>query len=98
MRAGLLLLLAAVASAQGEPRAADEVLAAFRANDDAALAKLAQRAKPDPWRVADELCYRGEHDAAAAFAGAAKTKALEKLPAYVETRREKTDDEGVSLD
>ncbi|MDH3592940.1 MAG: hypothetical protein OER88_13730, partial [Planctomycetota bacterium] len=91
MRAGplvIVLLLTSAAFAQDKPkpltpeRAADEVLAAFKATDQAALKALAKRDNPDPWLVADELCARGEHDTAEAFAKAAPRKATEKLPAY----------------
>ena len=49
-------------------RAADAVLKAVEATDSAALKALAEKDEPDPWIVADELCYRGEHDTAEAFA------------------------------
>ena len=51
-------------------QAADRVLVAFKAKDEKALRALAEKDKPDPWLVADELCFRAEHDAAAAFAAA----------------------------
>ncbi len=82
----LLLLLALSAAAEdekkGEPKkappkpltteqAVDAVLAAVKAKDEAAIKALAEKDNPDPWLVADLLCYRGEHDAAEAFAKAA---------------------------
>lgn len=97
----LLCLLIAVAPAAAEDetkqpakpptpeQAADAVLTAVRAGDEAALKELAARDRPDPWLVADELCFRSEHDAAAAFAKAASRTAVEKLPAYVASRRGK---------
>ena len=63
MRApAVALLLAATAFAQ-----ADDVLEAFHAKNTDKLKALAARYDPDPWIVADELCARGEFDAAAAF-------------------------------
>jgi tetratricopeptide (TPR) repeat protein len=94
LRAALLaLLFAAPLLAQDQPKldtpelAADKVLAAFRAKDENALKALAEKDKPDPWLVADELCFRGEHDAAEAFAKAAPRPDTEKLPAYVGSQR-----------
>ena len=68
-------------------QAADKVLAAFKVEDGEALKALAEKDKPDPWLVADELCFRGEYDAAESFAEAAPRKDTEKLPAYVASRR-----------
>jgi len=51
--------------------AADEVLAAFAARDDAAMKALAARDDPDPWRVATTVATRGALPAARAFATAA---------------------------
>ncbi|MCC7137430.1 MAG: tetratricopeptide repeat protein, partial [Planctomycetes bacterium] len=73
-------------------QAADAVLAAVTAKDDAALKALASTDDPDPWLVADELIRRGQHDAADAFAKAASRVDVEKLPAYVASRRGKSDD------
>jgi len=88
-----LLTLAATILAQDKPdtpeQAADKVLAAFKAKDEKALKALAEKEKPDPWLVADELCFRKEHDAAEAFAKAAPRKDVEKLPGYVASRRGK---------
>ena len=74
-------------------RAADAVLKAVEATDSAALKALAEKDEPDPWIVADELCYRGEHDAAEAFAKAAPRVDTEALPAYVEAWRKREPDE-----
>jgi CHAT domain-containing protein/Tfp pilus assembly protein PilF len=83
--------LAATILAQDKPdtpaQAADEVLAAFKAKDQEALKALAEKDDADPWLVADELCFRGEHDAAEVFAKAAPRKDTEKLPAYVGSQR-----------
>jgi len=68
-------------------RAADGVLAAWKAKDAEALRALASRDNPDPWLVADELCARGEHDAAAAFASAAPRGDTARLPEYVAAER-----------
>ncbi|MHC4493548.1 MAG: tetratricopeptide repeat protein, partial [Planctomycetota bacterium] len=96
LRAALLVLLfAAPLPAQDKPtpdtpaQAANKVLAAFTAKDEKALQALAKTDEPDPWLVADELCLRGEHDAAEAFAEAAPRKDVEKLPANVASRRGK---------
>jgi len=91
----LVLLFVAPLPAQDKPepdtpeQAADKVLAAFKAADQKALKALAEKDNPDPWLVADELCFRGEHDAAEVFAKAAPRKDTEKLPAYVASRRGK---------
>jgi hypothetical protein len=66
---------------------AESVLAAIRAKDDPELKTLAERDAPDPWLVADELCARGEYDAAGAFAKAAPRPDTEKLPDYVAAQR-----------
>ena len=94
LRAALLVLFfVAPLSAQDKPKpdtpeqAADKVLAAFKAKGEMALKALAETDEPDPWLVADELCFRNERDAAAAFAKAAPRKDTEKLPAYVGSRR-----------
>lgn len=97
-----LLLLVGTAAADDKPagrpspltpqQAADAVLEAVRAKDEAALKALAEKDDPDPWLVADELGRRGEHDAAEAFARAAPRPAVEKLPAYVNSRRDKEPD------
>ncbi|MCC7138127.1 MAG: tetratricopeptide repeat protein [Planctomycetes bacterium] len=73
-------------------QAADAVLTAVKAKDDAALEALAVKDAPDPWIVADELIRRGEFDAADAFARAAPRVDIEALPAYVASRRGKPDD------
>ena len=99
----LLCLLSAGGSAAGEEepakkpaltpaQAADRVLAAVRIQDDAALVVLATRDAPDPWRVADELCSRGEDQAAAAFATAAPRPDTNHLPAFVKTWRPREDE------
>ena len=96
----VVLILAATGAAQDkvkakpdtDKQAADKVLVAFKAKDEKALKALAEKDKPDPWLVADELCFRGKHDAAEEFAKAAPRKAVAKLPAYVDARRGKTDD------
>jgi len=95
-----VLLFVAPLPAQDKPKpdtpeqAADKVLAAFKAEDRKALKALAEKDNPDPWLVADELCFRGEHDAAEAFAKAAPRKDVEKLPAYVTSRRGKPPNTG----
>ena len=63
--------------------AADQVLVAFEENDARSFRALAASENPDPWIVADELCARGKHDAALAFAIATPGRTTERLPAYV---------------
>ena len=97
----LLLAVPVVADAEepappSRPRtdeqAADAVLAAVKAKDAAALRAVAEQDQPDPWLVADLLCYRGEHDAAEAFAKAAPREDTKELPAYVEAWRTRKPD------
>ena len=99
----LLLLLALPATAEDdkkEPKkappqpltveqATDAVLKAVEARDAPALTTLAEKDNPDLWLVTDELCFRGENDAAEAFAKAAPRVDVEKLPAYVEAWRKR---------
>ena len=73
-------------------QAADAVLAAVHEKDDAALSVLAAKDAPDPWLVADELIHRGRFDAADSLARAAPRLDVERLPAYVASRRGKPDD------
>jgi len=76
-----LVLLSVVCRANPVGDAANAVLAEFRAKKD--LKPLAAKDDPDPWTVADDLCSRGEFDAAEAFAKAAPRPDTLKLPAYV---------------
>ncbi len=92
----VVLVLHVPALAQGEAarpdtpaQAAEKVLAAFRANEEAALRAIAGEDRPDPWLVAGELCSQGEYPAADAFASASPRKAVERLPAYVASCRER---------
>ncbi|MCZ6463025.1 MAG: hypothetical protein O7A09_01705, partial [Proteobacteria bacterium] len=89
MRAAVLFaLLAVVAFGADRPGdIADDVLDALREKDTKRLEELAKRDEPDPWLVAEDLCSRGEHAAAAAFAKAAPRRSVARLPAYVERRR-----------
>jgi tetratricopeptide (TPR) repeat protein len=93
-----LVVVAGFASLASEARAdavtdsAEKALAAFSAGDEAALRALAEKDDPDPWLVADELCARGEHDAAAAFAKAAPRPDTEKLPAYAAAQKGRSPD------
>ena len=94
------LLLAGAWPCHGErPLAPDEVAdrveAAVRAGDAKALRELASSDAPDPWLVADALCGRGAHDAAAAYAIAAPRPDVEALPAYVEGQRKRPTSEDV---
>jgi len=91
----------APAAPAGKPltpeQAADAAIAAVQAKGDAALQALAAKDDPDPWLVADELIRRNERDVAEAFAKAAprvnvEKLDVEKLPAYVSSRRGKPDD------
>ena len=72
---------------QTTAQAADAVLAAVAAKDDAGLKSLAAKDDPDPWVVADELCARSQFDAAGAFAKACAGKPFEKLPSFVVAER-----------
>jgi len=71
----LLFSLLSFAQTRRSPqeRAAEEVQAAHRARDASALERLAAREVPDPWVVSDELCGRGEHEAALAFAAVVRS-------------------------
>ena len=75
-------------------QAADAVLAAVRAKDDAALKALAAKDEPDPWLVADELLRRGEADAAEAFAKGASRVDTDALPGYVASQPDGPGDPG----
>ncbi len=83
---------------QGPPKplttqqAADAVASAVTSQDGKELTTLALQDKPDPWLVADLLCYRGNHDAAEAFAKAARRVDVEQLPAHVEAWRKRKPD------
>jgi len=83
-----LLVLVLVVTAHAD--VVDDVIAAHKAGKS--LKQLAEKDKPDPWIVADDLCARGEFDAAEAFARAAPRVDTENLPAYVAARRKKPDD------
>ena len=97
LRVSLALVLTAGAigpraSAEGEkPKTfieqADAVVAAAKAKDAKTLATLESQLDPDAWSVVEELCSRGELDAAEAFAKAAPRIDVERLPAYVAWRR-----------
>jgi CHAT domain-containing protein len=80
--------------------AADRVLVALERKDAKQLARLARIEHTgewrdrttkgcDPWLVADELCVRGEFDAALAFARASSRPDVLGLPAYVAARRKR---------
>jgi tetratricopeptide (TPR) repeat protein len=78
-------LAALPAFADAVSDAAGEAIAA--AGDRTVLGRLAQADEPDPWLVADEVCRRGEFDAAIALAGAAPRVRLQGLARYVESAR-----------
>ena len=88
----LLLLMGPVLAQEASPgsdtpeQAAEKVLAAWKTDDGDALKSLSEKDRPDPWRVVDDLCRRGEHGAAKAFAEAAPRPATETLPGYVEAQ------------
>jgi hypothetical protein len=92
----LVVLLLSAAAAHADDRVgqtADLVVAAVRDGAKATLQGLARPEHADPWLVAEELCFRGAHDAAAAFAAATPhDRNLEKLAAYVASRRDKEAD------
>jgi len=84
----VLFLLAATLPASGGSvgTAADRVQEALHAGRD--LRPLVARG-PDPWLVADELCRRGDFDAASAFATAEAGPLTAGLDAYVAARRQR---------
>lgn len=95
--AWLLLVGAAAARAQeADPVAevAHAVSAAHREGDPARLQELATDPRADAWMVVRRLADMGEHDAAAAFAGALPARADGKeLRSYAEGRRARRPDE-----
>ena len=85
-----LLTLASVAFANVIDDAVAKALEAFKKGDQKTLEEVVRMPSPvDPWLVAAKLCRDGEHDAAAALARAAKFRDIEKLSAYIESRRGK---------
>ena len=60
-----------------------EALDHFREGDEDALRALAENEDTDPWLVVDELCSRGEYDAARAFAEAGSSPDTRSLPEHV---------------
>jgi CHAT domain-containing protein/tetratricopeptide (TPR) repeat protein len=64
-------------------QAADAVIAAVKAGDAATLKEWAERRKPDPWIVADEVLGRGETGPADVFARQVQGPAGERLAKYV---------------
>jgi len=72
--------------------AADRVVAALLAKDEAAFATLASADEPDPWFVAAELVRRGQVDAALAFSRAKPRFDTERLAEYVSSRAGKPED------
>nr|MDJ0975150.1 tetratricopeptide repeat protein [Planctomycetota bacterium] len=83
--------------APAKPLSLEEAVAqtieAAAAGDTATLATLAAADNPDPWTVVDELCHRGAHDAAEAFAKVSDRPDVAKLPAYVTAARTRESDE-----
>src|SRR5688572_22091390 len=71
------------AAPRSAEQAADAVVAAVEAKDDAAIGTLAREEAPDPWVVADVLLARGARAAANVFAAAAARPGVERLAAYV---------------
>jgi tetratricopeptide (TPR) repeat protein len=76
---------AGVAPADAVSDAADGVLAAIEAKDLAALQRIADATKPDPWSVASQLLRRGKGAEALAFAEISPRKDTEKLAGYVKS-------------
>ena len=68
--------------------AAKQAFEAVEGDDAAALRTLAERARPDPWRVTDELLARGQSRAAAAFARATPAPVREALVVFADAWRE----------
>lgn len=95
-----VLLLAAVGTASAAPRpegeapeaptveqVADAIVAAAKAKDAAVIKTAAERDTPDPWRVAELLCTRGEGAAAEALAKGSTRAGIKGLSAYVASRK-----------
>jgi len=79
----VLLVAGLIAAAETTEQIADRVVAACREGKTDLLRTLADQQTADPWLVAEELCSRGEHEAAAALAAAADRVWAARLPAYV---------------
>ncbi len=105
----LVLLGAPLAGADDKPapqrplslkEAVSAVLKAVEAKDAEALKALSAATQPDPWLVADKLCFQGKHAAADAFAKATSGAGVAKLGAYVTAwrSREPDTDERKALD
>ncbi len=88
----LVSFLAWAAMAGPASDAADRVVAALRAKDEAAIATLASAEEPDAWFVAAELVRRGEADMALAFSRAKPRFDTERLAEYVSSRVGKPED------
>ncbi len=67
------------AAPQSADQVADAATLAWRAGERRRLRILASRDDPDPWLVADTLCFRGQIDAAESFAAAAPRGDVERL-------------------
>ncbi len=74
------------AAPESAEETAERVLGAFTSGDETVLEALAARDDPDPWLVADQLCSRGAHEAADAFAQSAVRRDTARLPEYVASR------------
>jgi hypothetical protein len=83
----LAVLVLSAAAAQADDRVRDgaaKVYAAVRNDASLTLERLAAKDHPDPWLIAEELCFHGKYGAAAAWATATRQ---ERLAAYVVSRR-----------
>ena len=104
----VLLLVLGTAYAEDAPQpprrlpsiaqVADAVQKAAGEEDTASLERLATWDGVDPWLVADELCDRTAHGVADRYARAAPRPDLDRLPAYVASRKGvPKDDEGQEI-
>ena len=91
-RRALFFILGTVSVAQAGPDPAEDLLAAHRAGDPAAIGRIARTLQQDPWPIALELLARRAPAAAAAFAQALpKNPDLAGLGAWVEAARVRKD-------
>jgi tetratricopeptide (TPR) repeat protein len=89
----LMLAFVAAATLAGPVEdAAEQVARAHADGHAAAVEQLAARRDLDSWLVADELCARGNFDAAEAFAAVVPANVAGKLPACIAAQRAKPTD------
>jgi len=84
-----LALAAAVFASDPLKETVDAALKAAKTGDERTLAL---RDEPGLWLIADELCARGEADAALLLARSAREADAARLPAYIEARKKAAGD------